>query len=366
MVQFPAIAGQVVIVLQGLEGVGKGTLAKALLHIMGQHGMHLTNASHLVGKFNAHLRDTVFLFADEAFYAGDKAHIGVLNALITESTLILEPKGVDVREVANFLHILMASNHEFVIPASLEARRPFVLKVSDAKRNDTVYFGKLWEQMQNGGYEAMLYDLLEMDLTGFDVRKPPDTEALQEQKKLSLTTIQKWWVDVLQRGYVFRSEKGLSADFQQWFEQISTELLYKSYLDFARQHHDRYPLARGHFGRFMATMGKSARPSGDDIIGEEDRQHETFRRATVIKGKRPWGYKLGTLGAARAKCQETFNLTLDWQDQEEDEGPDDAPPTNGATKNGSGHHDQSPPTNGSQSTMYEQWRRDNMPDDSPI
>ena len=38
---------------------------------MGQHALKISNAKHLVGNFNSHLRDCVFLFADEAFFAGD-------------------------------------------------------------------------------------------------------------------------------------------------------------------------------------------------------------------------------------------------------------------------------------------------------
>ena len=87
MVQHPARQGEVAIVLRGLEGCGKGTLAKALLRIFGQHGMAISNASHLTGNFNGHLRDVVFLFADEAIYAGDKQHVGVLKSIITEPYL---------------------------------------------------------------------------------------------------------------------------------------------------------------------------------------------------------------------------------------------------------------------------------------
>ena len=35
--------------------------------------------------FWPHLRDAVFVFADEAFFAGDKAHEGVLKALVVNA-----------------------------------------------------------------------------------------------------------------------------------------------------------------------------------------------------------------------------------------------------------------------------------------
>jgi hypothetical protein len=79
MVQFPGQQGEVAVVMKGKEGCGKGTLARALLKIMGQHGLAISNAKHLIGNFNGHLRDAVMLFADEAFFAGDRAHVGVSN-----------------------------------------------------------------------------------------------------------------------------------------------------------------------------------------------------------------------------------------------------------------------------------------------
>ena len=90
MLQFPAEQGEVAVVLKGGEGTGKGTLANALLHIIGHHGFAISNAKHLIGNFNGHLRDAIFLFADEAFFAGDKTHVGTLKSLITEPYLTVE------------------------------------------------------------------------------------------------------------------------------------------------------------------------------------------------------------------------------------------------------------------------------------
>ena len=123
LVQYPSEQGEVAIVMRGIEGCGKGTLAKALLHILGQHGMAISNAKHLTGNFNGHLRDTVLLFADEAFFAGDRAHVGVLKALITEPTLTIEAKYANAVQMPNYVHLMMASNEEWVVPAGPEARR---------------------------------------------------------------------------------------------------------------------------------------------------------------------------------------------------------------------------------------------------
>jgi len=76
MVQFPDRQGEVALVFRGGKGCGKGVFFRALVKLLGQHGMQIFNPEHLVNKFNAHLGDCVALFADEAFYAGDVKHEG--------------------------------------------------------------------------------------------------------------------------------------------------------------------------------------------------------------------------------------------------------------------------------------------------
>jgi hypothetical protein len=131
MFQRPELPAEVATVLKGDEGCGKGILGRALYKIMGQHGLHISHPEHLRGKHNAHLRDCVYLFADEAFYAGDKQHESILKALITEDTLAIEPKNKNLIDVPNYLHMWMASNLDWVVPASLRARRWYMPKVSD-------------------------------------------------------------------------------------------------------------------------------------------------------------------------------------------------------------------------------------------
>ena len=82
------------------EGLWKGATGTYLMEVYGQHALHLTNQLYLVGRFNSHLRDCVFLFADEAFYAGDTQSEGNLKRVVTESTLFLEAKGKDANKHA--------------------------------------------------------------------------------------------------------------------------------------------------------------------------------------------------------------------------------------------------------------------------
>jgi Family of unknown function (DUF5906) len=124
-VQNPDKRAEVALVMEGKRGTGKGTLGNALCKLFGQHSIHISSAERLAGRFNGHLRDTVFLFADEAYWPGDKGAEGELKRLITEPTLNIESKGRDTVSVPNLLHVLMASNEDWVVPAGERERRYF-------------------------------------------------------------------------------------------------------------------------------------------------------------------------------------------------------------------------------------------------
>lgn len=90
MFQHPEKVAEVAVAFKGEKGTGKGTLGRTLAKLAGASGLHIANPSQLVGRFNSHLQNCILLFADEAFWAGDKAGESVLKALVTEPTLIYE------------------------------------------------------------------------------------------------------------------------------------------------------------------------------------------------------------------------------------------------------------------------------------
>jgi hypothetical protein len=167
----------------------------------GQHGVHISSHRQLTGSFNKHLLDCAVLFADEAFWPGDKSAEGTLKRIITEETLMIEAKFFDATMNLNRLHIIMASNADWVVPAAIDDRRCAVFDVSEQHRNDKKYFVPLYAEMEQGGIAAMMHDLLAMDLGGWHPRYDvPQTKALGEQKIHSLSAEDEWWLGLLQTG----------------------------------------------------------------------------------------------------------------------------------------------------------------------
>ena len=131
-VQNPTKHCEVAIVFLSEEkGTGKGFLGRAMCRMFGSHGLHISQRSHLVGKFNAHFMQCGLLFGDEVIWPGHKEDEGVVKALITEPTLTVEPKGINAYSVLNALKLILASNEPWVVSASGNERRYAVFEVSD-------------------------------------------------------------------------------------------------------------------------------------------------------------------------------------------------------------------------------------------
>lgn len=239
IVQNPGNRPGVALVLRGLQGTGKGVFAKGFGCLFAPHFAHITHSHQLVGRFNALLKKAVVVFADEAFWAGDKQAEGTLNALITEETHNIEPKGIDPFSVRNFMHLIVASNHDWVVPAASEARRWLMLDVSEAHLQDHAYFKAIDTQMKNGGREALLYELLNYDGSGVDLWTVPKTAGLGDQIVHSMKPVEKFWFNCLKVGSQIgeRTIKHEAAYYPDrgWETSLRAAELYDSYVRRSQQ-----------------------------------------------------------------------------------------------------------------------------------
>jgi hypothetical protein len=311
LVQHPDQPGHVaVVLLSDNEGVGKSTVANALIRLFGQHGIAIASAKHLVGDFNEHLRDCVFLFADEAIFAGDKRDIGKLYARITEPGMMIEGKGMNAEPGPNYLHVMIASNNDWVVPAGLQARRWFVLRVGEEHIRDFAYFAAIQRELDDGGCQKMLFDLQQIDLDGFEVRDVPATEALQEQKQHSLKPGFEWWQDCLTRGHVYDSELGFEDYFGKWREAEATDVLFASYSKFSRKVHEFHQMNRVTFGKFMTNKLQAEGCDPTDVAIKEYRDRHGVPQLKYAS--RTHGYWVGNLATARAQFAKATGLEIEW------------------------------------------------------
>jgi len=191
--QNPDKRAEVAVIIKGKQGAGKGFFFSQFKEVFGPHYMNISSGDHLTGKFNEHLRRTVFLFADEAYDPKDREAEGKLKQLITEETIPIEAKFRDTVIAKNRLHIVMATNNDRVLIASEDTRRFFINETDNrwakgqGKTDDqrVKYFAPLFKEMNDGGRAAMVYDLLNTKLGNWHPRNNiPETKEMSSQKRM--------------------------------------------------------------------------------------------------------------------------------------------------------------------------------------
>lgn len=247
VVQRPRRRTGVALALVGEQGSGKGVFVSEFGKLFGRHFIHIAQGKHLTHHFNGHLKDKLVVFADEAFWAGDKKSEGVLRALVTEDTLQIEMKGKDVLTMRNYIHLMVATNEVWAVPSGNKERRFLTLQVSNARLQDRPYFQALTEQMENGGRAALLDHLMNVDLSGVDLGKLPRTQATTDQKIQSAPPIQKWWLDRLLAGSIL-------VDGSKWEESVATRIVFDETRDYIKDLGYRYRPMDAEIGTMLKRL----------------------------------------------------------------------------------------------------------------
>lgn len=313
MLQKPMDRIGISIVLRGGQGSGKTAFGEVIGRLIEDHYALVDNPRYVTGNFNAHLASTLLLQADEGFWAGDKHAEGQLKGLVTSKYHMIERKGVDPFRVKNYLHLLVTSNNDWVIPAGHDERRFAVFDVANHSQQNRKYFAAMFAELDNGGYEALLGYLLTYDLDSIDLNDIPKTAALADQKLASLSPEESWWLNCLRRGFVvFHSD----ATQQCWQSYVLVDEAYQNYLSWSQARGRRFPLTEEMFGRTINKL----------VPGVEKGRKR-------INNIRRYVYHLPGLEECRDAFSQMVRTDIDWSENEFDDdggsqpaaeiGPDD-------------------------------------------
>jgi len=226
--QYPHIV-HTAIVLCGSQGVGKNRFVEPLGVLLGAHYVQLSNISELVSNFNSHLKNAVLIHANEALWGGHKKDIGTIKAMITEGDCFIEGKGKDRIQVRNYRHVILSSNEDWPVHLDPDDRRFFVLRVSESHKEDREYFKAIIEESHNGGYEALLFDLLHENLTDFDPRQLPSSSNSFAIKMRSGDSAHRYLYEALDQGG-FSIGNASENESPVWQAIIPKDSVYEDYV----------------------------------------------------------------------------------------------------------------------------------------
>jgi hypothetical protein len=302
-VQNPVEPAEVALVFKGKKGTGKGTLGRLVMRMFGNHGVPVSNANHLVG-YNGFLEQTLMVFADEALYAGNHQHQGILKSLITEDQVSVEEKFQPRKTVRNMLKLIMATNEEWAVPASFDERRFAVMDVDPIFMGDRAFWNAYYVEEDGGGAAAFLHDMLAMRLDGWHPRQDvPTTAGRARQVLASMDSIDRWWFQVLREGELpgrMAPDGARPEDWETNSVDADRAILRRSVEEFVRRE------------RRSGDAGP-ARALGD--LTERLRERAGVEIVRIRQGvERLRAYRVPPLPTCRAAFEAALGAPVDWEE----------------------------------------------------
>jgi len=243
---------EVAIVLRSGQGYGKNTFVEAMGSLVSHHFRQVNSMDQITGRFNGHLQNLLLLHANEAIWGGSKAEKGKLKAMISDPKMPVEMKGLDIVDMDNYLRLVVSSNEDWPVPVDLDDRRFFILDVSSVYKQDHVFFAALHAELDNGGREALMHDLLVEDISQFSPRNKPSTPFGADIKLRSADSPTRWLHDFLNDNSWMVDGK-VFAQYGKSVEVLKSKL-YVDYEDWSRSSPDRYPAARDQFFKVIRKL----------------------------------------------------------------------------------------------------------------
>lgn len=210
-VKFPGAKIPWAPVIQSVEGAGKGVIKMVMQHAIGLIYCHYPNAKELVSsgsKFNAWMRNKLFILADEIKVDDKRDLVEVLKPLISETRIEIESKGVDQELEDNYANWLFFTNYKDAVPISKNGRRYSIFysplqTVDDLHRagmNDE-YFDALYGWLECGGAAIVAHWLKNhpVERIGFP-KRAPITSSWDEAIQVSRTPAERAIMEAIANG----------------------------------------------------------------------------------------------------------------------------------------------------------------------
>lgn len=219
MFQYPWEKPSTAVVLRGETGVGKSIVAGVICRLIGgAHAMSTSNPDLLTGKFNRIIADKMFVSGEEISWGGDMRGNAILKDRISAETMQIEPKGVDAMTVGSYHRWMLITNEGWPVTVMAQERRYALFDVSRDSQKDRVYFAGMLEELERGGYERLMWELMHTAVVD-SWRNPPVTQATRDVQERSMDYVGQWVHSCLRRGWFYKGEGGIGG----WLVRVDPE-----------------------------------------------------------------------------------------------------------------------------------------------
>ena len=195
IVQNPGIKTEVALVLKGLQGIGKNRFTDVLSEMLsGYSAKNITDISELTGQFNSIVEGKILIVLNELKNCGEDrlANFNALKSIITDDSIRINEKLVPRRTAENVANFIFVSNNSFPVKIENGDRRYVVLACNGKHKGDYSYFQQLCNSFNEEFYDNLLTFFMKRDLSSFQIRNIPMTDAKQDLIDASKSPLDIW------------------------------------------------------------------------------------------------------------------------------------------------------------------------------
>jgi hypothetical protein len=165
------------------------------------------------------------------------------------------------------------------------------IRLSSLHKQDQIYFDAVNDALDDDAIiAAMMHDLVNLDLTGFNIRQRPLTEEHLNQRLQSLSGFERYWYEVLQ--------SGMFDGYSDWDKSrfISTTGLIDKYKVYDKNAGRYNPIQEQQIATTLSKLCPSASKVRKKMLGKQER-----------------GYDLPDIKLARKEFETMLGTSVEWE-----------------------------------------------------
>ena len=184
LVQHPDVKIMYALLLQSVEGAGKGAMAYLLRRILGERNTIEPSNDEVTGEWTDWQEHAQLAIVHELMAIGKLEVLNRLKAVISEDKLRLAKKYAHRCYLPNYLNFFCMTNHKDSLPLTLRDRRWLVLFSPFLPAENDPYYKGLWANLHDDTKVAAVYHyLMHRPITVIDPKAhAPMTEAKREMQ----------------------------------------------------------------------------------------------------------------------------------------------------------------------------------------
>jgi len=219
ILQTPWKKNNICLVLHSVEGVGKSLILDMIGKIIGTDYYYSTSSlKHILGDFNGDAEGKILVNLNETNWGGDKKMVGSFKEFITDSTIVINKKGIQSYSISNFSNTIITTNEEWIVNINDQDRR-FNLRECRNEKFEVQYY----KDIAKTDLQEIANFLYNRDISDYDSRDFEKSDLHKEQIQMNMNSVEIFWENL-------KNNEGLN-DYKTYENWSVKSDFYKSYVE---------------------------------------------------------------------------------------------------------------------------------------